>query len=96
MTARGRTSRRWAAAFVGKVRFVALIGRDAPAIERALQGVCATERCADLDAAVQAAAREAHDGDTVLLSPACASLDMFRDYTQRGELFASAVRRLAA
>jgi UDP-N-acetylmuramoylalanine--D-glutamate ligase len=84
------------AAFTGKVRQALLIGRDAPRIEAALQGVCATERCATLEAAVIAASRIARAGDTVLLSPACASLDMFRDYAHRGQTFAEAVRRLAA
>jgi UDP-N-acetylmuramoylalanine--D-glutamate ligase len=83
-----------AAAFRGKVRRVVLIGKDAPAIATALEGVCATERAATLPAAVQAAARGARAGDTVLLSPACASLDMFRDYSHRGEVFAAAVRAL--
>ena len=55
---------------------------------RALAGVCSTEFAADMDAAVAAAARIARHGDLVLLSPACASLDMFRDYAQRGEAFA--------
>jgi UDP-N-acetylmuramoylalanine--D-glutamate ligase len=85
-----------AAAFQGKVRHTVLIGRDAPAIGRALAGVCAVEYCDSLEAAVAAAARAAHPGDTVLLSPACASLDMFRDYAHRGSVFADAVRRLAA
>jgi UDP-N-acetylmuramoylalanine--D-glutamate ligase len=85
-----------AAALSGKVRRVLTIGRDAARIEAALQGVCPTERCATLELAVLAAARAAQPGDTVLLSPACASLDMFRDYAQRGEVFADAVRRLAA
>jgi len=83
-----------AAAFKGKVRRVVLIGKDAAAIEAALGGVCATERAATLPAAVRAAAAAARPGDTVLLSPACASLDMFRDYSQRGEVFAAAVRAL--
>jgi UDP-N-acetylmuramoylalanine--D-glutamate ligase len=83
-----------AAAFRGKVRQVVLIGKDAPAIATALEGVCAIERAATLPAAVQAAARGARAGDTVLLSPACASLDMFRDYSHRGEVFAAAVRAL--
>ncbi len=85
-----------AAAFRGKVRELVLIGRDAPRIAAALEGVCPITRCATLEEAVQAAARAAREGDTVLLSPACASFDMFRDYRQRGEAFAAAVRRLAA
>ena len=83
-------------AFRGKVRHTVLIGRDAPAIETALAGVCTLERAATLEEAVRAAARVAQPGDTVLLSPACASLDMFRDYTHRGAVFAQAVKELAA
>jgi UDP-N-acetylmuramoylalanine--D-glutamate ligase len=85
-----------AAAFRGKVHHVVLIGRDAPLIAQALAGVCTLENCATLPQAVRAAARAARPGDTVLLSPACASLDMFRDYAQRGEVFAQAVQELAA
>ena len=83
-------------AFRGKVRRVVLIGRDAPALEATLADVCATERAADMPAAVRAAQAVAQPGDTVLLSPACASLDMFRDYAHRGDEFAAAVRSLAA
>ncbi len=85
-----------AAAFRDKVRHVVLIGRDASAIAAALAGVCPVTRESTLEAAVRAAARAAEAGDTVLLSPACASLDMFRDYAQRGQVFAQAVRGLAA
>jgi UDP-N-acetylmuramoylalanine--D-glutamate ligase len=85
-----------ATAFAGKVRQVFTIGRDAARIEAALAGACPTERCATLELAVLAAARAARPGDTVLLSPACASLDMFRDYAERGEVFAAAVGRLAS
>jgi UDP-N-acetylmuramoylalanine--D-glutamate ligase len=85
-----------AAAFRGKVRHAVLIGRDAPLLSRALSGVCTLETCATLEHAVHAAARAARSGDTVLLSPACASLDMFRDYTHRGAVFAAAVQELAA
>jgi UDP-N-acetylmuramoylalanine--D-glutamate ligase len=84
------------AAFRGKVHHVVLIGRDAPALEATLAGVCTTERAADMGDAVRAAQVAAQPGDTVLLSPACASLDMFRDYTHRGDEFAAAVRSLAA
>jgi UDP-N-acetylmuramoylalanine--D-glutamate ligase len=83
-------------AFRGKVRCVVLIGRDAPAIELALQNVCPIQRCTSMPAAVRAAAKVARAGDTVLLSPACASLDMFRNYAHRGDVFSSAVRELAA
>ena len=68
----------------------------ADASGRPSQGVCTLERCASLEEAVRAAARAARPGDTVLLSPACASLDMFRDYAHRGEVFVQAVRGLAA
>jgi UDP-N-acetylmuramoylalanine--D-glutamate ligase len=73
---------------------VLLIGRDAPLIERALGG--AGERCASLQAAVQRAAELARPGQAVLLSPACASFDMFRDYRHRGDAFVAAVRSLPA
>jgi UDP-N-acetylmuramoylalanine--D-glutamate ligase len=71
-------------------RQVLLIGRDAPLIEKVVRG----ERCASLEEAVEKAAARAHAGDAVLLSPACASFDMFRDYRHRGEVFAAAVRSL--
>jgi UDP-N-acetylmuramoylalanine--D-glutamate ligase len=72
-----------------------LIGRDAPLIEKALTGL-PTERCASLEEAVARAGRHAAPGDAVLLSPACASFDMFRDYRHRGQAFAAAVRALRA
>ena len=83
-------------AFRGKVRHVVLIGRDAPTLEQVLRDVCPTQRSATLPEAVRAAAKMARPGDTVLLSPACASLDMFRNYAHRGEVFSGAVRELAA
>jgi len=54
------------------------------------------ERCASLEEAVTRAAAIAQPGEAVLLSPACASFDMFRDYRHRGEVFAAAVRQLPA
>jgi UDP-N-acetylmuramoylalanine--D-glutamate ligase len=83
-------------AFRGKVRHTVLIGRDADAIAKVLDGVSTFEKASTLEDAVRAAARAARPGDTVLLSPACASLDMFRDYTHRGAVFAQAVKELAA
>jgi len=85
-----------AAAFRGKVRHTVLIGRDGRLVGEALRGVCTTEYRTSLEEAVRAAAAAARPGDTVLLSPACASLDMFRDYTHRGAVFAQAVKELAA
>jgi len=78
-------------------RAVLLIGRDAPQIARALEGTPArVELAGTLDQAVPRAVALAEPGDAVLLSPACASLDQFRDYKERGERFASLVRaRLA-
>ena len=73
---------------------VLLIGRDASLIEAALAGV-SSERCPSLEEAVVRAAQVARPGDAVLLSPACASFDMFRDYKHRGEVFAAAVRALS-
>jgi UDP-N-acetylmuramoylalanine--D-glutamate ligase len=72
-----------------------LIGRDAPAIAEVLEGVCTIENAASMPEAVQAAQRAARPGDAVLLSPACASFDMFRDYAHRGDEFAAAVLKLA-
>jgi UDP-N-acetylmuramoylalanine--D-glutamate ligase len=74
-----------------------LIGRDAPALRAALAGtgVPLTD-CADLPSAVRAAAQGARAGEAVLLSPACASLDMFRNYAQRAEVFCAAVQELGA
>jgi UDP-N-acetylmuramoylalanine--D-glutamate ligase len=56
--------------------------------------VCATQRAGSMDEAVACAAALAQRGDTVLLSPACASQDMFRDYRERGERFAHAALEL--
>ena len=81
--------------FRGKVRHAVLIGQDGPAVAAALRGVCSTETAASMPDAVAAATRAARrEGATVLLSPACASFDMFRDYNHRGAVFAEAVRAL--
>jgi UDP-N-acetylmuramoylalanine--D-glutamate ligase len=77
-------------------RAVVLIGRDADAVGAALASTgVPLERAQTMQDAVAAAARLARAGDAVLLSPACASLDMFRNYGHRGEVFAAAARSLA-
>ena len=76
----------------GRVRAVVTLGRDGPLIAQALQGVVRVTRAHDLADAVAQAADLARSGDAVLLSPACASFDMFRDYVERGERFVAAVR----
>ena len=77
-------------------RALVLLGRDAEQMRIALAdtGVFAI-RVADLDEAVSYAADLAHPGDSVLLAPACASLDMFNSFEERGELFVRAVEELA-
>ncbi len=85
------------AAVEANARAVLLIGRDAPLIESAIAGSgIPTYAAATLPQAVASAQRLAHPGDAVLLSPACASFDMFRNYTHRAEVFVEAVKKLAA
>ena len=78
-------------------RAVALIGRDAAAIETALASTGVTmQRHDTLEAATAWCYAQAREGDAVLLSPACASLDMFRNYGHRAEVFVAAVQAHAA
>jgi UDP-N-acetylmuramoylalanine--D-glutamate ligase len=78
-------------------RAVALIGRDAPALQQALQATeVPMQRFDTLQAATAWCFEQAREGDAVLLSPACASLDMFRNYAHRAEVFVGAVAELAA
>jgi UDP-N-acetylmuramoylalanine--D-glutamate ligase len=77
-------------------RAVILIGRDAPLIEQALAATgVGLQHAASMEEAVQAASRRANPGDAVLLSPACASFDMFKDYAHRAAVFCEAVQVLA-
>ena len=77
-------------------RAVLLIGRDAPQIRAALAGSgVPLLDAATLPEAVQLASQRAHAGDAVLLSPACASLDMFDNYAHRARVFVDAVHALA-
>ena len=76
-------------------RAAVLIGRDAPLIENALQG-CGKPvlKARDMNEAVKVATANAQAGDAVLMSPACASFDMYRSYLHRAEVFIAAVKKL--
>jgi len=77
-------------------RAVALIGRDGAQIEAALAGIdVPLQTHATLEAATAWCLAQAHSGDSVLLSPACASLDMFRNYAHRAEVFVATVQALS-
>ncbi|WP_165680938.1 UDP-N-acetylmuramoyl-L-alanine--D-glutamate ligase [Metapseudomonas otitidis] len=76
-------------------RAVVLLGRDAELIAAALGNAVPLVRVQTLDEAVQRCAELAHEGDAVLLSPACASLDMFKNFEERGRLFAQAAEGLS-
>jgi UDP-N-acetylmuramoylalanine--D-glutamate ligase len=77
-------------------RAIALIGRDAPALQEALAGTqVPMQRFDTLEAATRWCFERSREGDAVLLSPACASLDMFRNYAHRAEVFIAAVAALA-
>ena len=77
-----------------KAQSVILMGKDAGLIERALNGYVPVQHAANMVEAVNIAARIAHFGDTILLSPACASLDQYQNYQDRGQQFAKAVLAL--
>jgi UDP-N-acetylmuramoylalanine--D-glutamate ligase len=83
------------AAVAAHARAVVLIGRDGPLIGAAIDGCnVPTLNVTDLDDAVRQSSALARSGDAVLLSPACASYDMFRNYGQRAEVFRAAVAAL--
>ena len=78
-----------------KAKSVVLMGKDAPLIEQALAGCVPVYSASNMNEAVKIAASLAKTGDSVLLSPACASLDQFKNYQDRGNKFVKAVMELA-
>ena len=79
-----------------RVKRLVLVGEAADAMERAFGGAAPVSRAATMEDAVREAARRSEAGDVVLLSPACASFDMFDDFEHRGRVFKDAVRSLGA
>jgi len=79
---------------VKNTRAVVQIGRDGPLIEQAIAGACPVYRAESMEEAVNQAFQLTKSGDAVLLSPACASWDMFRNYEHRAEVFIGAVEVL--
>lgn len=77
-----------------RVKRLVLIGQAAPTLRRELAGACPIEAASSLEEAVRRAAAAASPGEVVLLSPACASFDMFADFEERGRVFKAAVREL--
>jgi UDP-N-acetylmuramoylalanine--D-glutamate ligase len=77
-----------------RVRAVVTLGEAAPLIEEAIGSVVPIARAGTMQEAVEIASRAAGEGDIVLLSPACASFDMFTDFEHRGEVFKSCVKNL--
>lgn len=84
-----------AESLVRKGRAVIVMGEAADAIARAVGHLLPVSKAATMDEAVRLSASMANAGDAVLLSPACSSYDMFRDYKHRGDEFARATRALA-
>jgi UDP-N-acetylmuramoylalanine--D-glutamate ligase len=78
----------------GHVRAIVAIGESAEKVERSFSGIKPVVRAGSMDEAVMTAKSLAHRGDVVLLSPACASFDWFKNYEQRGKVFKELVKNL--
>lgn len=91
---KGSSYTQWIEPFKDKVKGILAIGQAAPKIINELEKFFNIERCSTLEEAVKTASQRASQGDCVLLSPGCASFDMFRDYAHRGEEFKRCVENL--
>lgn len=83
-------------AIKNKAKCVVLMGKDAAKIDKALNGCVPAYRAKSIREAVSIAAKNAEEGESVLLSPACASIDQYKNYEERGEQFTAAVMEFAA
>jgi UDP-N-acetylmuramoylalanine--D-glutamate ligase len=80
---------------VARARAAYLIGEAAERLRDELEGALPLIDCGTLDVAVERASADAHEGEVVLLSPACASYDQFRNFEERGERFRELVKQLS-
>jgi UDP-N-acetylmuramoylalanine--D-glutamate ligase len=90
--AKGATFAALAAALKGRSGTAILFGKDAQRMAKDLAGSCALQVVTDMGEAVSAALQIVEPGHTVLLAPACSSLDMYRDFAERGDAFVAAIR----
>ena len=79
-----------------RIKQVVLLGDQAPRILSDIDGLVPLEKAASMEEAVQLCRKAAAAGDIVLLSPGCASFDLFKSYAQRGEVFAECVKKLTS
>lgn len=94
--AKGADMKQLACVIKAKTKCVVLMGKDAATIETAINKSVPSYKVTTIEEAVLLASSLAEDGDSVLLSPACASLDQFKSYQERGDKFTAAVEGLAA
>ena len=91
---KGASYEPWLSFFEGKVTGIYAIGQAAPKMQKELSHKMRVEIYESLESAVRQAAKEAHEGEIILLSPGCSSFDMFRDYAHRGDEFKRIVQEL--
>jgi len=91
---KGDSFEKWRKPFMQKVKRIFAIGETALQIEKELGDSIPTLCCESLRVAVDKAREAAHSGDTVLLSPGCASFDQFKNYEERGEMFKEFIREV--